>query len=110
MTQQKKCVMFHYRTWWNSLNAKNPVSGGSSLLFSGRDISTSWRLLETIIKVKVWVATGDVAQDHEEGISSELPGLDREALGPPLFMHLQLVEQLVEEDPQLDTRDLLLVG
>ena len=102
--------MFHYRTWWNSLNAKNPVSGGSSLLFSGRDISTSWRLLETIIKVKVWVATGDVAQDHEEGIASELSRLGRRMLGPPLFMHLHLANQLTEEEPRLDTRDLLLAG
>ena len=87
--------MFHYRTRRNSLNVKNPVGAGSSLLFSSGDVSTSWPLLETIVKFELRVAAGDVSQDDEESIASEPPGLGRKALSPPLFMHLQLVDQLV---------------
>ena len=57
----------------NNLNTKNPVGMGSGLLLSDNDVNTSWRLLEAVIKIELWVATGDVAQDHEEGIASEPP-------------------------------------
>ena len=102
--------MFHYRTRSNNLNAENPIGAGNGLLLSGSNVSTHWRLPEAIVKIVLWLATGDVAQDHEEGVVSEPPRLGRETLGPPLFMYLQIFNQVIEEDPQLDTRDLMLAG
>ena len=93
-----------------SLNAENSIGAGGGLLLSGSDISIGWRLLGVLITIKLWVATCGVAQDHEEGIASELSRLGRRMLGPPLFMHLHLANQLTEEEPRLDTRDLLLAG
>ena len=54
------------------------------------------------------MTASDVAQDHEEGVVGKLPGLGRKTLGPPLLMHLQLLDQLVEEDSQLGAWNLVL--
>ena len=100
--------MFYYRTRRVNLNKENPVSKGSSLLLSSGNVSTCRRLLKAIAKVAPWVSAGDVAQNHEEGIAGKLLGFSREATAPSLFMHLQLVDQLVEEEPYLDAGHLIL--
>ena len=51
------------------------VSKGTSLLVGSRNVDASWQPPEAISKVEVQMAIGDVAQDHEEGISGKLPGL-----------------------------------
>ena len=54
------------------------------------------------------MAAGDVAQDHEEGVARQLLGLGREALDPPCFVRPRLLDQLIEEDSQFGTWNLML--
>ena len=57
----------------NNLNAKIPVGAGCGFLLGGGNVSTSWHRLEAVIKIELWLATGDVAQDLEEVVASEPP-------------------------------------
>src|SRR4051812_28729171 len=77
----------------SSSNMENPVGPGSSFLLGSYDVGTRRRLLESVIKVEVRMAAGDIAQDHEEGVMGKLPGLGRKTLNHPLFMCLQLLDQ-----------------
>ena len=46
----------------------DPVGPTHSFLFGGCNIGTGRRLLEPVVKVEVWMAAGNIAQDHEEGV------------------------------------------
>ena len=88
---------------------ENLVGLWRSFLLGGCKIGTHWRL-ESVVKIELWMVAGDIAQDHEEGVTGKLPGLGLEALSPPLLMHFQLLNQLIEEDSQLNAWDLLLAN
>ena len=88
---------------------KGPWRPEGDFLFGSCNIGAHWWLLEPVVKIEVWMAASNIAQEHEEGIMGKLPGLGRGTLNPPLLVRLQLLDQLIEEDSQLGAWNPMLV-
>ena len=80
-------------------DTKNLVGERGGFLLGSRNVCARRRLSKAVGKVEIRVATGDVAQDHEEGVAGNLLRFTCEATRPSFFVRLQLHDQLVEEDP-----------